>query len=116
MNKQEEIKTQRELLNKFIKQVVTRIKEVQQEQKDCFSQEDVWIKQGIEHELINWKISLEKWRKKLMYESNAIFAEGINTSYHIDLIQRDMMETNHAVNSGSLSKEEFEIKYSKFKK
>jgi len=62
-----EIEIQRELLNTLVKQVEKRIKEVQQETKDAYTQEDVWIKQGIERELINWKISLEKWRKKLKY-------------------------------------------------
>jgi hypothetical protein len=62
-----EIEIQRELLNTLVKQVERRIKEVQQECKDAYSQEDVWIKQGIEHELIGWKISLEKWRKKLKH-------------------------------------------------
>ena len=55
------------MLNSLLKQVKTRIKEVQQERMDAYTQEDVWIKQGIEHELINWKISLEKWRKKIKY-------------------------------------------------
>lgn len=68
MNKQEEISIQRDLLNKLIKQVIVRIKEVQQEVKDCYSQEDVWIKEGIENELIDWKMTLEKWRKKLKYD------------------------------------------------
>ena len=62
-----EIEIQRELLNTLVKQVEKRIKEVQQEIKNAYTQEDVWIKQGIEKELINWKISLEKWRKKLKY-------------------------------------------------
>jgi hypothetical protein len=62
-----EIEIQRELLNTLVKQVEKRIKEIQQEKKDAYSQEDVWIKQGIESELISWKISLEKWRKKLKY-------------------------------------------------
>lgn len=62
------IESQREILNQLVKQVVKRIKQVQQEQTDSYSQEDVWIKQGIERELIDWKISLEKWRKKLKYE------------------------------------------------
>jgi hypothetical protein len=62
-----EIEIQRELLNTLVKQVEKRIKEVQQETKDAYTQEDVWIKQGIERELIDWKISLEKWRKKLKY-------------------------------------------------
>lgn len=56
-----------EMLNSLLKQVKTRIKEVQQERMDAYTQEDVWIKQGIERELINWKISLEKWRKKIKY-------------------------------------------------
>jgi len=62
-----EIEVQMELLNTLVKQVEKRIKEVQQEQKNAYTQEDVWIKQGIENELIHWKISLEKWRKKLKY-------------------------------------------------
>ena len=62
-----EIDIQRELLNTLVKQVEKRIKEVQQEKKDVYTQEDVWVKQGIELELIDWKISLEKWRKKLKY-------------------------------------------------
>ena len=62
-----EIEIQRELLNTLVKQVEKRIKEVQQEKKDIYTQEDVWIKQGIENELISWKISLEKWCKKLKY-------------------------------------------------
>lgn len=62
-----EIEIQRELLNTLVKKVEKRIKEVQQEKKDAHSQEDVWIKEGIENELINWKISLEKWRKKLKH-------------------------------------------------
>ena len=62
-----EIEIQRELLNTLVKKVEKRIKEVQQEKNDAYSQEDVWIKEGIEYELINWKISLEKWRKKLKH-------------------------------------------------
>ncbi len=62
-----EIEIQRELLNTLVKQVEKRIKEAQQEVKDAYSQEDVWIKQGIVSELIAWKISLEKWRKRLKY-------------------------------------------------
>lgn len=62
-----EIDIQRELLNTLVKQVEKRIKEVQQEKKDAYTQEDVWVKQGIELELIDWKISLEKWCKKLKY-------------------------------------------------
>ena len=65
-----EIEIQRELLNTLVKKVEKRIKEVQQEKKDAYSQEDVWIKEGIENELINWKISLEKWRKKHYLEEN----------------------------------------------
>ncbi len=64
------IEVQRELLNTLVKQIEKRIKEVQQETKDAYSQEDVWIKQGIENELIRWKISLQKWRKKLKYTLN----------------------------------------------
>lgn len=65
-----DIESQRVILKQLVKQVEKRIKEVQQEGKDAYSQEDVWIKQGIENELIRWKISLEKWRKKLKYEIN----------------------------------------------
>lgn len=61
--------TQRALLNTLIKQVETRIKEVQLEIKNAYSQEDVCIMQGIETELISWKISLERWRKKLKSNS-----------------------------------------------
>jgi hypothetical protein len=61
------IEIERELLNTLVKQVEKRIKEVQQECKEAYAQEDVWIKQGIEKELIRWKILLEKWRKKLKY-------------------------------------------------
>jgi hypothetical protein len=62
------MESQIELLNTLIKQVKKRIKEVQQEVKEAYSQEDVFIKQGVERELINWKISLEKWRKKTKYQ------------------------------------------------
>jgi hypothetical protein len=62
-----ELEIQRELLNTLVKQVENRIKEVQKECKEAHTQEDVWIKQGIEKELIGWKILLEKWRKKLKY-------------------------------------------------
>jgi len=62
-----EIEIQRELLNKLVKQVENRIKEVQKEAINAYTQEDVYVKNGIEQELINWKISLEKWRKKLKY-------------------------------------------------
>lgn len=67
MKSSQEIEAQREILNQLTKQVIKRIKEVQQETNEAYTQEDVWIKQGIERELINWKISLEKWRKKLKY-------------------------------------------------
>jgi hypothetical protein len=63
-----ETQIQRELLNTLVSQVKERIKEVQQEKKEAYSQEDVYIKQGIENELISWKISLEKWRKKLRFK------------------------------------------------
>lgn len=65
-----DIESQRVILKQLVKQVEKRIKQVQQEGRDAFSQEDVWVKQGIENELISWKISLEKWRKKLKYEIN----------------------------------------------
>lgn len=61
----EESEIQRELLHSITKQIITRIKEVQQEIKEAYSQENVWIKQGIETELIGWKIRFEKWRKSL---------------------------------------------------
>ena len=68
-----EIEIQRTLLNTLVKQVEKRIKEVQQEIKDAYTQEDVWIKQGIERELIDWKISLEKWRNKITLKQPVIF-------------------------------------------
>jgi hypothetical protein len=62
------IESQREILKQLIKQVETRIKEAQQEVRDAFTQEDAWVKQGIVNELIGWKISLERWCKKLKHE------------------------------------------------
>lgn len=62
-----EIEIQRKLLKTIVKQVETRIKEVQQSIKDSYTQEDVLYQQGIEHELISWKISLEKMCKKIKY-------------------------------------------------
>lgn len=59
-----------ELLTEIKKNIEKRIKEVQQEKKSSYSQEDVYINQGIENELISLKISLEKWRKKLKYSTN----------------------------------------------
>lgn len=63
-----DINCQRGVLKELIKRVEKRIKEVQQESKEAYTQEDVWIKEGVINELIRWKISLEKWRKKLKYE------------------------------------------------
>lgn len=57
---------EREILKQVIKKVESRIKEVQKEGREAYNQEDVWIKQGIENELISWKISLERWRKSLL--------------------------------------------------
>lgn len=62
-----EIEIQRKVLKDVIKKVISRIKDVQTEGKNAYSQEDVWIKAGVEAELISMKISLEKWRKKLKY-------------------------------------------------
>ena len=62
-----EIEIQRKLLKTIVKQVETRIKEVQQSIKDSYTQEDVLYQQGIEHELISWKIYLEKMCKKIKY-------------------------------------------------
>lgn len=67
MTEKTEIK--RELLNKVVKKLKLRIKEVQQETKDAYSQEDVWIKRAVERELIDWKIGLERWRKQLQYDN-----------------------------------------------
>jgi len=64
-----EIEIKRELLKTLIKQVEKRIKEVQLEKKYCYTQEDVWVNQGIENELIRWKISLEIQRKNVKLES-----------------------------------------------
>lgn len=56
---------ERNLLKDITKKVEARIKEVQKETKDAFHQEDVWIKQAIERELIDWKIFLERYRKSI---------------------------------------------------
>lgn len=56
---------ERKLLKEITKRLETRIKEVQQETKEAFHQDDVWIKQAIERELIDWKITLERWRKSI---------------------------------------------------
>ena len=66
-----EIEIQRKMLNVCIKHIIKRIKVVQQEKKDVYTQEDVWIKQGVEDELINLKISLEKLRKKISQNNNS---------------------------------------------
>lgn len=63
-----EAEAQREVLNTLVKLFEKRIKAVQQEMKDACTQEDVWIKQGVENELIGWKIYLERLRKKLKYD------------------------------------------------
>jgi hypothetical protein len=63
----DEIEVQRELLNQIVKQLEKRIKQVQKERDLSFHQDDVWIKDGIQRELIGWKIHLQKWRKKLRY-------------------------------------------------
>lgn len=52
-NENNEIEIQRKLLKTIVKQVETRIKEVQQSIKDSYTQEDVLYQQGIEHELIS---------------------------------------------------------------
>jgi len=69
VNMKTEIEIKRELLKTLIKQVEKRIKEVQLEKKYCYTQEDVWVNQGIENELIRWKISLEIQRKNVKLES-----------------------------------------------
>ena len=73
---QSELEAQIGILKILIKQVETRIKEVQQETKESFTQEDAWIKQGVEHELIHWKIKLEKWKKLLKKGLESVELEG----------------------------------------
>ena len=73
---------QREVLNKVIKSIIIRIKELQKrliaEEKDCnelghysdcgsFYQEQVIKTKAVISELVSQKISLQKWRKKLKY-------------------------------------------------
>lgn len=55
----DQITAQKEILKVVIKKIIMRIKEVEQESNDAYTQEDVWIKEGIKNELISWKISLE---------------------------------------------------------
>lgn len=77
-----EIEIQRDILNQVIKKIITRIKEyekqleVQKKEKSFFggfsdcgqSYDDNVIKtEAIISELISQKISLEKWRKKLLF-------------------------------------------------
>lgn len=63
-----------QILNELVKTFEVRIKEVQKESKDAYSQEDVWIANAIETELIGWKIHFEKKRKSLKY----LLTETIN--------------------------------------
>ena len=60
-----EIEIKRQTINEIVKKIVVRIKNKQQDIKNAYSQEDVWIEQGIETELIHLKIELEKYRKSL---------------------------------------------------
>lgn len=81
------IDIQREMLNEVIKSTIKRIKELQhqlaleQEERRCFgSYEDcgqfycdqVTKTEAAVAELINQKISFEKWRKKLQYEEISV--------------------------------------------
>ena len=56
-----------DVLKVVVKKLESRIKEVQKEVKACYTQEDVFIKQGIEKELIQTKIWVERFRKSLKY-------------------------------------------------
>lgn len=79
-----EAEIQRKLLKSLINRIIVRIKEVQQESKDAYSQEDMWTKNGVANELISWKILLEKWRKKLKYDG----AESLCTECGSPLIEK----------------------------
>jgi hypothetical protein len=61
----DQITAQKEILKVVIKKIIMRIKEVEQESNDAYTQEDVWIKEGIKNELISWKINLEIMRKNI---------------------------------------------------
>lgn len=61
----DQITAQKEILKVVIKKIIIRIKEVEQESNDAYTQEDVWIKEGIKNELISWKINLEIMRKNI---------------------------------------------------
>lgn len=61
----DQITAQKEILKAVIKKIIMRIKEVEQESNDAYTQEDVWIKEGIKNELISWKINLEIMRKNI---------------------------------------------------
>lgn len=64
------VEAQVEILNILIKDIIKRIKQIQEEKKYQYTQEDVWIKNGIENEFIGYKIYLEKLKKKLKYTAN----------------------------------------------
>ncbi len=61
----DQITAQKEILKVVIKKIIMRIKEVEQESNDAYTQEDVWIKEGIKNELISWKINLEIMHKNI---------------------------------------------------
>lgn len=63
-----ELEIQREILKQAVKQIEVRIKEIQQEIKDSYTQDDVTYKQGAESEMISLKIQFEKWSKKLKHQ------------------------------------------------
>lgn len=54
-----------EVLKVVVKKLESRIKEVQKEVKDSYNQEDVFIKKGVEQELIQIKIWVERFRKSI---------------------------------------------------
>jgi hypothetical protein len=77
-----EVEIQRDILNQVIKKTIGRIKELQKQLEvekkerhelgsysDCgeFYREQVIKTESVISELIEQKISLEKWRKKLMF-------------------------------------------------
>lgn len=69
LNDEQVVEIQRDMLKKIVKKIKTRIKQIEQERKD-----NRWFYEVYDNyderkrELIDLKISLEKWRKLLRYE------------------------------------------------
>ena len=57
-----------DLLKTIVKQLEQRIKEVDNDRKNAYYQYQIDNYTAIKNELINQKIKLEKWSKKLKYE------------------------------------------------